>query len=137
VATTTAPPQALVCDSPLNWRVALLHIPLEAAQHAPSLQEAAQLWLRQIMGGSLQLKLDTSGFDSQIEAVRGITRTVVAALVLIGLLVASAIASTASLGGGWKHLQTFAMVSYVVAAIIAGVAVLVLGRRILHRTEGA
>jgi ubiquinone biosynthesis protein len=112
-----------------------LYAAREAAQHAPSLQEAAQLWLRQIMGGSLQLKLDTSGFDSQIEAVRGITRTVVAALVLIGLLIASAIAATANLGGGWEHLQTFAMVSYVVAAIIAGVAVLVLGRRILHRTE--
>jgi ubiquinone biosynthesis protein len=109
-----------------------LYAAREAAQNAPSAQDAARMWLRQLMGGSLQLKLDTSGLDSQLDSVRGLTRTVVAALVLIGILVGSAIAATTTLGGNWSNLQRFAMVTYAASAVVAAVAVIVLGWRILR-----
>lgn len=109
-----------------------LYAAREAAQNAPGVQEAAQMWLRQLMGGSLQLSLDTSGFDRQVDALRETTRWLIAALVLVGLLVASALAATTTLGGEWTHLGTFAMTTYAVTAVAALVAVLALGLRILR-----
>ncbi|HEY6029023.1 MAG TPA: hypothetical protein VIU44_00585, partial [Gaiellaceae bacterium] len=112
-----------------------LYAAREAAQNAPSVQEAAQMWLRQLMGGSLQLKLDTSGFDSQVEAVRRMSRTVVAALILVGILLASAVASTSTLGGDWTHLQTFAMVTFAVSAVAAGIVLIALAWKVLRPRE--
>ena len=112
-----------------------LYAAREAAQNAPSVQEAAQMWLRQLMGGSLQLKLDTSGFDSQVDAVRRMSRTVVAALILVGILLASAVASTSTLGGDWTHLQTFAMVTFAVSAVAAGIVLIALAWKVLRPRE--
>ena len=114
-----------------------LYAAREAAQNAPTLQEAANLWLGQFRRGAFRIELDTSGLDRQIETLRSLLRPAVAALILVGLLVASAIASTTTIGGGWENVRRFAMASYAAAAIAAGIAVLVLTWRILtpRRTE--
>ena len=108
-----------------------LYAAREAAQNMPTLQEAAQLWLRQFRSGAFRVELDTSGLDGQIETLRSLIRPAVAAIVLVGLLVASAIASTTSIGGGWENVRRFAMASYAVAAVAAGIVVLVLAWRIV------
>jgi ubiquinone biosynthesis protein len=108
----------------------------QAAQNLPSLQDVAQMWLRQLGAGKFQVAIDTSDLDPQIERIEDSTRVVTVALMLVGLLIASAIAATAGVSGSLEPLQRFALVTYAVSAVVVTIVVLAMGRRLLRRERG-
>jgi ubiquinone biosynthesis protein len=108
----------------------------QAAQNLPSLQDVGQMWLRQLGAGKFQVAIDTSDLDPQIERVEDSVRIVTVALMLVGLLIASAIAATAGVSGSLEPLRRFALVTYAVSAVVAAIVVLAMGRRLLRRGRG-
>jgi hypothetical protein len=83
--------------------------------------------------GQVQVKVDTSDLDPQIEKVRDTARMGLVALMLVGLLIASAIAETVGSAGALEPLRQAALVTYAAAAAVTAIAVLVMGWRLIHR----
>jgi ubiquinone biosynthesis protein len=105
----------------------------EAAQNSPSLQEIAGLWLRQFRAGKFELKIDASDLDARIDRVNDVTRLVTIALIVVGVVIASAIAATAGPTGSLDKLRDAALVTYAAATVVATCMVAVLGWRLLRR----
>ena len=109
----------------------------EALQQLPSLQEATNMWLRQARKGQFEVKVDTSDLERRMDELRGIARTVTLGIVVVGILIASAIAANAPQTGTFRWVRGIGLVVYVVAIVLA----LVFGSELLrrsavHRREG-
>ena len=85
------------------------------AQQLPSLQEATGMWLRQYRAGRFQVTIDTSDLEPRIAELRGIARTLTLGLVVVGVLIASAIAANAPPSAGFPALRSAALIICVVA----------------------
>jgi ubiquinone biosynthesis protein len=105
----------------------------EAAQQLPSLQEATNRWLGQYRKGRFEVRVDTSDLEPNLDALARMTRTLTLGLVVVGFLIASAIAANAPDTGRFRSLRDVAMVGYAVALVIAGILILVLAWEALHR----
>ena len=104
----------------------------ELGQNVPSLNEVAANWLRQLGSGSIGVKLDTSDLDRELERVDGIARLGTWAFLLVGLLIASAIAATVGSTGALAPIRQAALVAYAAAAVVAALAILALGWRLIR-----
>ena len=105
----------------------------EAAQQLPSLQEATSRWLGQYRKGRFEVHVDTSDLEPKLDALGRMTRTLTLGLVVVGVLIASAIAANAPEKGTFGALRDLAMVGYAVALVIALILILVLVWQALHR----
>jgi ubiquinone biosynthesis protein len=112
----------------------------EAVNNLPSLSEATTKWLEQYRKGRFEVYLDTSGLTKEVNKISSLGRQVVIAVMLVGLIIGSAIA-TIGIGLGelegdfWNLINQIAIFSYVVASIVAGLIVLVLVWRWLRGKE--
>jgi ubiquinone biosynthesis protein len=118
-----------------------MHAAREAATQLPSLQDAAQSWLRQYRAGRFELKVDTSDLEPRLRELGTIVSTITLGLVVVGVLVASAIAANVSQHGPLHSLRDAALVIYAVALAVAALLVFGLARRIVgprrrSRSEG-
>ncbi|HET8978709.1 MAG TPA: AarF/UbiB family protein [Solirubrobacteraceae bacterium] len=102
----------------------------EALQQLPSLQEATNMWLRQARKGRFEVKLDTSDLERRMDELRGIARTVTLGIVVVGILIASAIAANAPRTGTFRWVHGVGLVVYVVAIVLA----VVFGSELLRRS---
>jgi ubiquinone biosynthesis protein len=91
----------------------------EAVQQLPSLQEATNMWLRQARAGRFQVKLDTSDLEPRMQELRGIANTMTLGLVIVGVLIASAIAANAPHTGTFQWVRDAGLVVYAVALLLA------------------
>ena len=91
----------------------------EAAGQLPSLQEAAQMWLGQYRKGRFEVHVDTSDLEPKLESLSRMTRTLTLGLVVVGLLIASAIAANAPDTGNLTWLADVAKIGYTVALVLA------------------
>ena len=66
----------------------------EALNRLPSLSEATLGWLDQYQKGRFEVYVDTSGIDKSVEKLASFGRQVVIAMILVGMLIGSAIATT-------------------------------------------
>lgn len=105
----------------------------EAAGQLPSLQEAAQMWLGQYRKGRFEVHVDTSDLEPKLESLARMTRTLTLGLVVVGLLIASAIAANAPDSDNLRWLNDVAKVGYTVALVLAGILIVVLGAQTLRR----
>ncbi|MCU0258751.1 MAG: AarF/UbiB family protein [Solirubrobacteraceae bacterium] len=105
----------------------------EAAQQLPSLQEATNLWLNQYRKGRFEVHVDTSDLEPRIESLARMTRTATLGLVVVGVLIASAIAANAPETGTFDDLREVAKIGYAVALALAGILVVVLAWQALRR----
>jgi ubiquinone biosynthesis protein len=105
------------------------------AQQLPSLQEATGMWLRQYRAGRFQVTVDTSDLEPRIAQLRGITHTLTLGLVVVGVLIASAIATNAPPSAGLPALRSAALIICVVALGVAAVLILTLGWQTLRRAR--
>ena len=105
----------------------------EAAQQLPSLQEATNKWLGQYRKGRFEVHVDTSDLEPHVKALSRMTRTLTLGLVVVGVLIASAIAANAPDTGTFRSLRDVAMVGYAVALVLAAVLVVVLLWETLRR----
>ncbi len=66
----------------------------EALKRVPSLQEATMGWLDQYQKGRFEVYVDTSGLDKSADRLSSFGRQVIIAMILVGMLIGSAIATT-------------------------------------------
>jgi predicted unusual protein kinase regulating ubiquinone biosynthesis (AarF/ABC1/UbiB family) len=94
----------------------------ELLRELPSLQEATGRWLDQYRRGRFEVELNTAALADSVTHFSQSMRRVTVALILIGLLIGSAIAS--SLLGDlqatqWAFLPVLAMGIFVIAALVS------------------
>jgi ubiquinone biosynthesis protein len=101
----------------------------EAANNLPSLSEATLGWLNQYRKGRFEVYVDTSGVAKEVNKINHFGRQVVIALLVVGMVIGSAIA-TVGVGLGqfegqyWDFIAQIAVFGYVFSSIIAALIVL-------------
>ena len=83
-----------------------MHAARQARANVPSLQEATGIWMKQYKKGRFEVTVDTSKLEPHIEALRGITQTlVVGPADRVGILISSVITagSVPENSGGQGH----------------------------------
>jgi predicted unusual protein kinase regulating ubiquinone biosynthesis (AarF/ABC1/UbiB family) len=101
----------------------------ELLKRVPSLQEATLGWLDQYQKGRFEVHLDTSGLDRSVDKLAGFGRQVIIALMLVGMIIGSAIATSVIAfvqpeGQYWGFAAWLAYLGFVVPMVVAIVMVL-------------
>jgi len=100
----------------------------EVIKRLPSLQEATVGWLDQYQKGRFEVYLDTSGLDKSVDKLASFGRQVIIALMLVGMIVGSAIATSVIAfiqpdGRYWTFASRLAYLGFVVPMVVAIVMV--------------
>ncbi|MBE2235779.1 MAG: AarF/ABC1/UbiB kinase family protein [Anaerolinea sp.] len=101
----------------------------EAANNLPSLSEATLGWLNQYRKGRFEVYVDTSGVAKEVQKVSQLGRQLVIALMVVGMVIGSAIA-TVGIGLGqfegqyWTTISQIAVLGYIFSSLVAAVVVL-------------
>jgi len=101
----------------------------EVIKRLPSLQEATIGWLDQYQKGRFEVHLDTSGVDKSVDKLASFGRQVIIALMLVGMIVGSAIATSVIAliqpdGRYWGFASRLAYLGFVVPMVVAVVMVI-------------
>jgi hypothetical protein len=101
----------------------------EALKRLPSLQEATLGWLDQYQKGRFEVHVDTGGFDKSVDKLARLGRQAVIALMLVGMIVGSAIATSIIAivqpeGRYWDFGARLAYLGFVVPMFLAVLIVL-------------
>ena len=96
----------------------------EVFKRIPSLQEATMSWLDQYQKGRFEVHLDFSQLTPEVNKINRMGRLAVIAIVLVGMIIGSAIATAAigfsqAEGELWKFVFRLAYIGYVFAMIVA------------------
>jgi ubiquinone biosynthesis protein len=110
----------------------------EALKRLPSLQEATMGWLDQYQKGRFEIYLNTGELDKSVEKLARFGRQVVIALMLVGMIVGSAIATSVIAflqpqGRYWTFASRLAYLGFVVPMFLA---VLIVLRLLWHWIRG-
>ena len=105
-------------------RKQLMIVGRELSKRLPSLSEATLGWLDQYQKGRFELHLDTSELAKEVDKLGTLGRQLVIAVVLVGTIIGSAIATSALSAIGvegrlWAFMFRMAYVGYVLATVIA------------------
>jgi ubiquinone biosynthesis protein len=101
----------------------------EALKRLPSLQDATMGWLDQYQKGRFEVYVDTSALDKSVDKLGRLGRQVVIALMLVGMIVGSAIATSVIAivqpeGRYWSFASRLAYLGFVVPMFLAILIVL-------------
>jgi ubiquinone biosynthesis protein len=101
----------------------------EALKRLPSLQEATIGWLDQYQKGRFEVYVDTSGLAKEVDKLARFGRQMVIALMLVGMIVGSAIATSVIAlvqpdGQYWGFASRLAYLGFVVPMVVAILIVL-------------
>lgn len=101
----------------------------QVMERIPTLTDATTKWLDQYQKGRFEVTVDTSQLTKEVDKLSRLGREIVIAVVLVGMLIGSAVASygIASLhltGGVWTLLSRIAPVGFVLSLVLAFVIVL-------------
>lgn len=96
----------------------------EVFKRLPSFQEATSKWLDQYQRGRFQVTVDTSELTKEVDKLGSIGRQIVIGVMLVGMIIGSAIAtsvlgSTGAEGETWDFMFRLAYFGYVFAMVIA------------------
>ena len=96
----------------------------EVIERIPTLTEATTKWLDQYQKGRFEVTVDTSALSKEVTKLTHLGREIVIAVLLVGMLVGSAIATygiaAAHLEGGvWDLLSRIAPFGFVVALVLS------------------
>jgi hypothetical protein len=101
----------------------------EVLKRLPSLQDATIGWLDQYQKGRLEVYVDTSGLSKEVDKLASFGRQVVIAMILVGMIIGSAIATTVlayiePTQGFWLFLFRLSYLGFVTAMIVGILIVL-------------
>ena len=111
----------------------------EAVKQLPTFQEATLGWLNQYRKGRFEIYVDTSELSKEVTKLSGFGRLLVIAIVLVGIIIGSAIATGVSAvadftGQFWELMTRLAYLSYFLATLIGLFVVLrLVWRWLRHR----
>jgi ubiquinone biosynthesis protein len=99
----------------------------EVLKRLPSLQDATIGWLDQYQKGRLEVYVDTSGLAKEVDKLSSFGRQVVIAVILVGMLIGSAIATTVlafvePVGRAWEFAFRLSYLGFV-AAMVVGILI--------------
>ena len=102
----------------------LIGVAGQVVERIPTLTEATAKWLDQYQKGRFEVTVDTSALSKEVTTLTRLGREIVIALMLVGMLVGSAIASYGIAavhlkGGIWDVLARIAPFGFVVALIVS------------------
>ena len=102
----------------------LISVAGQVAERIPTLTEATTKWLDQYQKGRFEVTLDTSALTKEVNKLTHLGREIVIAVMLVGMLVGSAIASygiaAVDLKGGlWDILSRIAPIGFIVALVLS------------------
>jgi len=109
----------------------------EALQQLPSVEEATNMWLREVRKGRFEVKVDTSDLAPRMDELRGMVRTTTLGFIVVGLVIASAIAATAPHVGTFKWVRDVGLVVYLVALGLAAAFIVDFVRRAARSRQEA
>ncbi len=101
----------------------------QAADNLPSLSEATMGWLNQYRKGRFEVYVDTSGVAKEVQKINRFGRQLVIALLVVGMIIGSAIATVGiGLGGFegryWDLIAQIAVLGYIFSSLVAGLIIL-------------
>jgi ubiquinone biosynthesis protein len=117
----------------------------ELVNRMPSLSDATLKWLDQYQRGRLEVYLDTSGLATEVGRLGGYSRQIVIAIMLVGMIVGSAIATSAipgiaavlEVGEPWKQIWGFFFqLAYLGYVLSMGLAFLLILRLLWRWVRG-
>jgi ubiquinone biosynthesis protein len=96
----------------------------QVVERIPTLTEATAKWLDQYQKGRFEVTVDTSELSKEVQKLTRLGREIVIAVMLVGMLVGSAIATygiaAAKLEGGiWDFLARIAPIGFVVSLLLS------------------
>ena len=102
----------------------LMSVAGQMVERIPTLTEATAKWLDQYQKGRFEVTLDTSELSKEVNKLSRLGREIVIALMLVGMLIGSAVAShgiaTANVDGAvWRVLASIAPIGFVVTLILS------------------
>jgi len=102
----------------------LMSVAGQMVERIPTLTEATAKWLDQYQKGRFEVTLDTSALSKEVNKLSRLGREIVIALMLVGMLIGSAVAShgiaTANVDGAvWRVLASIAPIGFVVTLILS------------------
>lgn len=113
----------------------------EVFKRLPTLQEATVKWLDQYQKGRFEVFVDTSDLAKEVDKLSSLGRQVVIALVLVGLIIGSAIATSTlavvePTSPLWESLYRLAYIAFLISAAVGMVMVLsFIWRRLRGRSD--
>jgi ubiquinone biosynthesis protein len=101
----------------------------EVFKRLPTIQEATVKWLDQYQKGRFEVTVDTSEVANEVDKLGGIGRQIVIGIILVGMLIGSAIATSVLAFSGtdsefWDFIFRLAYFGYIFAMVIAVVIVI-------------
>jgi ubiquinone biosynthesis protein len=101
----------------------------EVFKRLPTIQEATVKWLDQYQKGRFEVTVDTEQLAKEVDKLGGIGRQVVIGIVLVGMLIGSAIATSVLAFSGaesefWDFIFRLAYFGYIFAMVIAIIIVI-------------
>ncbi len=101
----------------------------ELFKRLPTIQEAAVSWLDQYQKGRFEVTIDTSELAQEVDKIGGIGRQIVIGLMLVGLLIGSAIATSVLAFSDtenefWELIFRLAYFGYIFAMVITVIIVI-------------
>jgi predicted unusual protein kinase regulating ubiquinone biosynthesis (AarF/ABC1/UbiB family) len=102
----------------------LMSVAGQVAERIPTLTEATSKWLDQYQKGRFEVKIDTSALTKEVNKLTRLGREIVIAVMLVGMLVGSAVATygiaAVDLHGGlWDIMSRIAPIGFIVALILS------------------
>jgi ubiquinone biosynthesis protein len=106
----------------------------EAAQHMPTLQEVALVWLDVVKQGQIPVRVHVAGLEDKLTRFELVPRLFAAAMVLSAVLIGSALAAAVGTRGGdfRTAVADASLVLYVIAAVVGVVLVAALLWRLVR-----
>jgi hypothetical protein len=107
----------------------LMGVAGQVVERIPTLSEATTKWLDQYQKGRFEVTVDTSQLSKEVTRLTRLGREIVIAVMLVGMLVGSAVASygiaTVELDGAiWNLVERIAPVGFVLSLILSFLIVL-------------
>jgi hypothetical protein len=101
----------------------------EVFKRLPTIQEATVKWLDQYQKGRFEVTVDTSELAKEVDKIGGIGRQIVIGILLVGMLIGSAIATSVLAFAGtenafWDLIFRLAYFGYIFATVIAVIIVI-------------
>jgi ubiquinone biosynthesis protein len=110
-------------------RKQLMSVAGQVVERIPTLSEATTKWLDQYQKGRFEVTIDTSQLSKEVTRLTRLGREIVIAVMLVGMLVGSAVASygiaSVQLDGAiWNLLERIAPIGFVIALVLSFLIVL-------------
>ncbi len=105
----------------------------EVSEQLPSVADGILKWLGILQRGAVKVEVDTSSLDKQIDRLQGVARMLTLGVLVVGLIIGSAIAASASTleGGALESVTDFAASVFTLSALVGLLWVAISGVQLL------